>query len=255
VAAEATTRHELEARETDLAQATEAARAATFAVRAASADVDRARTRLEMTVASHSSETMMIRSPCDGVVLRRFKESEGVVAAGAPLVEIGDIHQLEIVTDVLSTDAVRVTPGARASIEGGSDIALAATVRRIEPVGFTKISALGVQEQRVNIVLDFMETGEDDAPLGDAYRVDTRIVLWQSADVLKVPTSALVRDGARWAVYLAREGRARRTIVVLGRHTAQEAEVRSGLFDGAMVVVHPGDVMHDGVRIVNRASP
>jgi HlyD family secretion protein len=125
-------------------------------------------------------------------------------------------------------------------------------VRRIEPGGFTKVSALGVEEQRVNVVLDLVDEGEACAALGDAYRVDVRIVLWESPAVVKVPTSALFRENMRWAVYVARDGRARRTMIELGHQTGQEAEVTSGLAEGEMVIVHPGDLVEDGVRISTR---
>ena len=169
--------------------------------------------------------------------------------------EIGDPRQLEIVTDLLSTDAVLVKPGARAMIEQwGGDTSLAATVRRVEPAGFTKVSALGVEEQRVNVVLDFVDAAGACALLGDAYRVEARIVLWEGRDVLKVPTSALFRDNGQWAVYLVTDDRARRMLVQLGRQTGQEAEVTSGLSEGMLVIVHPGDELRDGARIANRAD-
>jgi HlyD family secretion protein len=251
----ATTIDELDARQTEVSLATKAAEAAAFAVRAAEAGVARARAHLATLVTSSTGGTVMVKAPIDGVVLQRLRESESTVSAGEPLVEIGDLRQLEIVTDLLSTDAVRVAPGAGATVaQWGGDTGLTATVRRIEPAGFTKVSALGVEEQRVNVVLDFVDPGEEYAPLGDAYRVDARIVLWEAADVVKVPTNALIRDGARWAVYLVDDGRARRTIVELGRHTGLEAEVTSGLSVGATVVVHPSDLLHDGVRIAPRAG-
>ena len=176
--------------------------------------------------------------------------------AGEPLVEIGNPDRLEVVADLLTTDAVRVKPGARASVEQwGGDAALAAVVRRIEPGGFTKISALGVEEQRVNVVLDFADPEQACALLGDAYRVEARIVLWEAPEVLRVPTGALFRDNGRWAVYLAREGRARLAIVDLGHSTGQLAEVLSGLSDGDTVVVHPADLLRDGSRIRARPQP
>jgi HlyD family secretion protein len=251
-AAGATATQDLDTREAEVKLASEAANAAGFAVRTASAEVERARARVATTVTGTGGGTVVVRAPVDGVVLQRLRESESVVPAGEPLVEIGDPRQLEIVTDVLSTDAVRVKPGARATIEQwGGDSALAATVRRIEPSGFTKVSALGVEEQRVNVVLEFVDEGEDCATLADGYRVEARIVLWEAPDVLKVPTNALFRDGTRWAVYAASEGRARRTIVELGRRTGQESEVISGLSEGDVVIVHPGDLVRDGVRIAN----
>jgi HlyD family secretion protein len=249
-AAGAIATQELDAREAEVTLASEAANAAAFAVRTASAEVERARARITTAVPRSAAAAVVVRAPVDGVVLRRLRESESVIPAGEPLVEIGDPGQLEIVTDLLSTDAVRVKPGARATIEEwGGDSALAAIVRRIEPSGFTKLSALGVEEQRVNVVLEFVDNGEDCAPLADGYRVEARIVLWEALDVLKVPTNALFRDGARWAVYVASGGRAQRTIVELGRQTGQESEVVSGLSEGDVVIVHPGDLVRDGVRI------
>ena len=188
-------------------------------------------------------------------MLKRLRESESVVPAGEPLVEIGDPGQLEIVADLLSTDAVRVQPGARAMIEQwGGARELAAKVRRVEPSGFTKISALGVEEQRVNVILDFVDPTTPGRALGDGYRVEVRIVVWEGADVLKVPTSALFRDGDDWAVYVVDGDRARQTIVRIGHQTGQEAEVTSGLSEGARVVEHPGDTLTDGALIVERTS-
>jgi len=252
-AAGVTTAQDLEAREADVSLAAEATSAAAFAVRAAAAEVERAKARLTPSAVAGSG-TVAVRAPVDGVVLQRLRESESVVPAGEPLVEVGDSREIEIVTDLLSTDAVRVKPGARAIIEQwGGEGALAATVRRIEPAGFTKVSALGVEEQRVNVVLDFADADDGgDAPLGDAYRVETRIVLWEAPDVLKVPTNALFRDKTNWAVYVVTGGRARRTIVEIGHRTPQEAEVVDGLTEGAMVIVHPGDLVRDGTRIAYR---
>jgi len=252
-AAGVTTKQDLEAREADALVAEEAVNAAAFAVRAASAEVERAQARVGTSVSARGGGAVVVKSPADGVVLQRLRESESVVPAGEPLIEIGDPAQIEIVTDLLSTDAVRVRPGARAMIEQwGGETALAATVRRIEPAGFTKVSALGVEEQRVNVVLDFVDEGEDSASLGDAYRVETRIVLWEAPKVLKVPTNALFRDNTQWAVYVVSGGRARRTIVEIGHQTAQEAEVLDGLTEGARVIVHPGDLVRDGARIANQ---
>jgi HlyD family secretion protein len=191
-----------------------------------------------------------VSAPIDGVVLKRIRESESIVPAGDPLLEIGNPRQLEIVSDLLSTDAVRVKPRARAIIEQwGGDKALAATVRRVEPAGFTKISALGVEEQRVNVVLDFADPSAAFAALGDAYRVEVRIVVWEAAEVLKVPTSALFRDADRWAVYRIEDNRAVRTVVEIGHQTGQEAEITSGLSANARVILHPGDTLNDGARV------
>ena len=164
--------------------------------------------------------------------------------------EIGNPAQLEIVADLLSTDAVRVMPGARAMIEQwGGQKTLDAKVRRIEPAGFTKVSALGVEEQRVNVVLDFTDPAAAFAALGDAYRVEVRIVTWEAADVVRVPTGALFRLGSEWAVYVVENERARRKVVKLGHQTGQEAEVTSGVDAGARVVLHPSDTLTEGARV------
>jgi HlyD family secretion protein len=179
--------------------------------------------------------------------LRIFEKSERTVAPGTPLLEIGDPADLEIVADLLSTDAVKVRTGAPVLVEdwgGGSTIA--AHVRLVEPSGFTKLSVLGVEEQRVKMVADF------DAPsagLGDGYRVEVRVVVWDGADVLKVPTSALFRRGSDWSVFLVRRGRAQRQTVSIGQRGATEAEVLSGLTPGDVVILHPSDRVDDGVRV------
>jgi HlyD family secretion protein len=243
-----------DARESDERLAREAVSAAAFAVQTAVGELERARARLMRPSAPAGAGTVTVVAPADGVVLRRLRESESVVPVGEPLLEIGNPAQLEIVADLLSTDAVRVRAGARATIEQwGEDVVLEATVKRIEPSGFTKVSALGVEEQRVNVILEPSDPSAY-AALGDAYRVDVRIVVWESGSVLKVPTSALFRDGDAWAVYTVVDGRARRTRVELGHQTARDAEVTSGLPDGAQVIVHPGDLIRDGVRVTALAG-
>jgi HlyD family secretion protein len=254
-AAGAETRQELEARESDVKVAQEAVAAAAASVAAASADVQRARARLVPSRPDGGTGLVRVTSPAAGLVLRRLRESESVVPAGEPLVEIGDPGRLEIVADLLSTDAVRVKPGARTIIDQwGENAPLDAKVRLIEPAGFTKISALGVEEQRVNVILDFVDPVKAGALLGDAYRVEVRIVVWEAPDVVKVPTSALFRQGDQWAVYVVNEERARLTIVQLGPQTPQEAQVVSGLEEGARVIVHPGDQVIDGTRVEERTT-
>jgi HlyD family secretion protein len=178
-----------------------------------------------------------------------------MVPAGEPLIEIGDPGRLEIVVDLLSSDAARIREGSRAVVQqvAGDDLALEAAVRRIEPSGFTKVSALGVEEQRVNVVLDRTDFGGEDTVLGDAYRVEVRVVVWEAPDVLKVPTSALFRDGDQWAVYAVRDGIARTTRLELGHQTGREAEVIAGLAEGTRVVVHPGDAIREGIRVRERS--
>lgn len=196
-----------------------------------------------------------VKAPVNGRVLQIDKESEQVVRAGEPLLRIGDPADLEIVTDLLSTDAVKVKPGAEALIEGwGGPQPLAARVRRIDPAGFTKVSALGIEEQRVNTVLDL--TGERDEllPLGHDFRVFVRITVWSSNDVVTVPLGALFRQGNNWAVFTIAEGKARLTQIEIGERNAKVAAVIGGLEPGDEVILHPSDRVVDGVSIERRES-
>jgi HlyD family secretion protein len=241
---------ELEAREAEAKVAEESVNAAVFAVQAATSELQRALARLAPTNPEAAGRIATVTAPVSGVVLKRMRESESIVPAGDPLIEIADPRRLEIVADLLSTDAVRVKPGARAIIEQwGGEKTIDARVRRIEPAGFTKISALGVEEQRVNVVLDFVNPSAASAALGDAYRVEVRIVLWEAPSVLLVPTSALFRVAEAWAVFIVDADRGRRVVVTLGHQTGQQAEVVSGLSDGTRVVLHPVDTLTDGARI------
>jgi HlyD family secretion protein len=250
VQAGALSTQELEARETEAKVAGESVNAAVFAVQAATSELQRAQARLAPSHPEAAGRIVSVTAPVSGVVLKRMRESESIVPAGDPLIEIANPQQLEIVADLLSTDAVRIKPGARAIIEQwGGEKALDARVRRIEPAGFTKISALGVEEQRVNVILDFVNPAAAWAALGDAYRVEVRIVLWESPSVLLVATSALFRVGESWAVFTVEEDRARRVLVTLGHQTGQQAEVVSGLSEGARVILHPVDTLTDGARV------
>jgi HlyD family secretion protein len=217
-------------------------------------DLERAKATL---IAASSEETCRqcdrtpIRAPVGGRVLRLLEESERVVLAGTPVLEVGDPSRLEVVTDLLSTDAVRVQPGDTVLIEEwGGGQALRARVRMVEPSGFTKVSALGVEEQRVNVIADLVEPP---GPLGDRYRVEAQVVLWGAADVLKVPLSALVRRGEEWAVLGVRDGRARLRPVKLGHRGEFEVEVLEGLMPGEEVIRFPSDLIRDGTRV--RARP
>ena len=241
---------ERDARETEVWLARESANMALYAVESATADRVRAEARLASGRSGPAGGVVAVRAPASGVILRRLRESESVVPAGEPLVEIGNPAQLEIVSDLLSSDAVRVRVGARAMVEQwGNDAGLEARVRRIEPSGFTKVSALGVEEQRVNVILDLVDPAGEDASLGDAYRVEVRIVVWEAANILRVPTAALFRDGEGWAVYVIRDGRALLTHVNIGQQNGREAEVVEGVTEGAMVIVHPPDSLVDGSRV------
>lgn len=196
-----------------------------------------------------------VTAPVPGYVLRVPQESERVVVAGTPLVEVGDPARLEMVTDLLSADAVRVQPGAAVLIDAwGGERPLRGRVRLIEPFGFTKISALGVEEQRVNVVIDFVDPRQAWVRLGHGYRATVRIAIWSAPDVAQVPIGALFRTGNRWAVFAVDAGgRARLTPVELGRMNDEAAELRSGLRAGARVILHPGEKVAEGVRVRNRS--
>jgi HlyD family secretion protein len=194
-----------------------------------------------------------VRSPADGRVLRIVQESEAAVQAGQSLVEIGNPHDLEVVIDVLSRDAVQVQPGAAVTmVRWGGAMPLPGRVRRVEPSGFTKISALGVEEQRVNVIVDLEPETVEAAGLADGYRVDARIVVWEQPDAVKVPTGALLRHQTHWAVFTMTEGRAVLRTVELGRMNHEEAEVLDGLSPGERVILHPSDQVRDGIAAAAR---
>ena len=246
---------ELEATERQARTLERALQSADFAVRTAEHQLEVARASLLQARGDAGGRVIPLRSPVSGVVLRLLQESESVVPTGQPLLEIGDLDDLEIVSDFLSSAAVMVKPGQQVHIEQwGGERPLAGRVRRVEPSGFTKISALGVEEQRVNVVVDFDEPREAWAALGDGYRVDLRIVVWHKADVIKVPTSSLFRHESKWAVYLVRDGRAARQIIELGQRNGLEAEVVSGLQPGSQIVVYPSEAVSDGVQLRARGS-
>ena len=189
---------------------------------------------------------IVVRSPVRGRVLQVLHESERVVTAGTPLIVVGDPASLEIVADFLTTDAVRIRPGAQGRIERwGGPQSLVARVRLIEPAAFMKISALGVEEQRVNVICDLVDVP---ASLGDQYRVDVRVVLW-SGVAMKVPATALFMRSGNWNAFAIRGGRARMQTVATGEMSDTEVEIRSGLRRGDAIVLHPSDQVVDGARV------
>lgn len=227
-------------------------RAAGFARDIARFELDVAKAALVRTSpgTEEASWRFSITSPVSGRVLRVMQESAGVVQAGTPLLEVGDPSDLELVVDLLSSDAVAVRPGARAVLERwGGDAPLHGRVRLVEPAAFTKISALGVEEQRVNVIIDFEDPPEARAGLGDAFRVEARIAVWEQPDVLQVPTSALFRRADRWAVFVLENGRAATRDIEIGRRNAERAQVLSGLHEGDIVIIYPSDQVRDSVRI------
>ncbi|MEQ1886837.1 MAG: efflux RND transporter periplasmic adaptor subunit [Bryobacteraceae bacterium] len=226
--------------------------AARHKVDAAAADVKRAEAGLISYKSEASQKTVItwIRSPIDSRVLRILEKSERVITAGTPVVTLSNPGKIEIVADVLSTEAVNVMPGMPVSVENwGGPQALRARVRMVEPYGFTKVSALGVEEQRVNVIADFVDPP---GKLGDGYKVDVRIVTWDGNNVLKVPTSALFRSGQNWSAFTIQNGKAVETPLHVGQRNAMEAEVLGGLAEGAEVIVHPSNSVKNGTAVTVR---
>jgi HlyD family secretion protein len=224
------------------------------ATEAARFDRDAARANLVIpTTQPQAGRSLAVRSPTSGTVMRVAQKSEAIVAAGTPLVELGDPRDLEIVTDLLSSDAVRLLPGARVLIDNwGGAHSLNGRVRRIEPFGFTKISALGVEEQRVNVIIDITDPPERWAKLGHGYRVVIRAVEWESANALQLPVSTLFRNKGKWAVFAVENGRARLVPVTIGWMNDERAELLSGLRKGATVILHPSEKISDDARVKAR---
>jgi HlyD family secretion protein len=242
---------ELEAAQTAFKSAEQATRATEFTVARAEHELQLARARLRPS--TPGGRKVDVVAPVDGVVLKRLRESASVVPVGEPLLEIGDPRSLEIVSDLLSTDAVRVSPGDTVSIEQwGGNQPLEGRVRRVEPSGFMKVSALGVEEQRVNVVIDFADEGES-ARIGDGYRVEVRIVVWRDTAALKVPVGSLFRRGEDWAAFLVENGRVRSQSVQVGQRNDREGQVLKGLSEGQTVVLFPPDTLTDGARVAFRA--
>ncbi|MBI5784286.1 MAG: efflux RND transporter periplasmic adaptor subunit [Rhodocyclales bacterium] len=199
------------------------------------------------------TDTLTARTPVAARVLKVVHESEGTVAAGAPLVEVGNPESLEVEVEVLSSNAVRIAPGARVLFDRwGGDKTLEGRVRVVEPTGFTKVSALGVEEQRVRVIVDFASPRADWQRIGDGYRVEARFVVWEGADVLQVPASALFRHDNGWAVFVADGGRARLRPIEVGQRSALHVQVLAGLDVGARVIAHPDDTISDGARVKPR---
>ncbi len=242
-------RQVMEQAQTAARRASKALAAAQFKVQSAIAEVKQARAGLISVEGQQKAADRMavVRPPASGRILRVLEPSERVVSAGMPLVTISNPNRIEIVADLLSTDAVTVKPGAAVSIGGwGGSKALRGMVRLVEPYGFTKVSALGIEEQRVNVIVDFVDSPET---LGDGYRVEAAIVIWEAADVLKIPTSALFRIAQTWKVFTVQDGTAREQSVEVGHRNALEAEVNKGLKAGQVVVLHPPTELTNGVPV------
>lgn len=227
---------------------------ALFGARVAEHELKVAQTALmQLSGKGDEVDQLEIRSPVAGQVLQVFHESEGVVQGGTPIVEVGDPAALEIVVDVLSQDATRIRQGAAAKIERwGGKTPLRAHVRIVEPSAFTKLSALGVEEQRVNVIIDLDDERELWSSLGDGYRVEARISVWEGEEVLKVPASAVFRSDEAWATFVVQEGSAVLQEVEIGETNGLETQVISGLDEGDRVIAYPSDSVRDGVSVRGR---
>lgn len=241
----------------------EAAEKARVAQRTALAALQAARSRVNATRADEQAvasallapladtasqaRRMQLRSPVTAKVLRVLEKSERTVLAGTPLILLGDPTRFEIVADVLSTDAVKIRPGMSAYVEqwGGPGV-LRAKVRTVEPYAFTKVSSLGIEEKRVNVVLDPLESL---GPLGDGYRVETRTVIWAGDDVLKIASSALFRSGEHWAAFFVDNGRARKRVVQVGERNPRETQLLAGGREAELVVNYPPNELTEGARV------
>ena len=243
----------LEEAETRARQTAAEQQSAEFSAEVARFDLEAARTALQYSLADDASRrpvTVELHAPLASRVLRVTHESEGVVSAGEDLIEIGDPGQLEVAVDVLSQDAVQIRPQTRVLFyRWGGDAPLEGVVRTVEPAGFTKISALGVEEQRVWVIADLVSPRAAWQFLGDGYRVEAHFILWQAPDVLQAPASALFHHDGASAVFVVENGRARRRHVEVGHRNGLVAEIITGLRAGDRVITHPDDRIEDGVRV------
>ena len=242
--------------ETEAKTSAAAKRSADFNVDVAGYDLEAARTTLQYSAATASGipdERVPVRAPIDGRILKVQHECEGAVRTGEPLLEVGDPTALEIEVDVLSADAVKIKPGMQVLFDRwGGEQPLQGRVRNIEPVGFTKISALGVEEQRVLVISDFTSHGEQWQRLGDGYRVEAHFILWQEDDVLQVPASSLFRYKQGWAVFVIDGNRASRREIKVGQRNGLNAQILAGVATGEMVINHPSDAVEDGRSVKQR---
>ncbi len=248
---------EWDAAENQVAVLSRELRAAEFAQQVAEFELTQAQAALQQAEnpAAETAEPMKIVAPVSGYVLNVMEENARIAAAGMPIMEVGDPADLETEIELLSSDAVGVRPGAEVSIEQwGGDQPLRGKVAVIEPGGFTKVSALGVEEQRVKVRVEFVDPLPADHPLGDRFRVEARIITWRGSDVLQIPTGALFRRGGDWMTFVLDAGKARLTKVEVAHNNGTAAEIRSGLTQGQTVLLHPPDAVTDGAAVRARTS-
>ncbi len=243
----------LERAEAEEATLKAAERAAEAALAMRRQELAAARAALRPSGEAGSGELVDVLAPIDGVLLRRLRQSEGPVAQGVPLVEVGDPQEIEIVADLLSEDAVQISRGDPVIISGWGGPALRGKVRRVEPFAFTKVSALGIEEQRVNVVID-LSSGQSAGRLGHGYRVEVAVEIWSGEDILTVPMTALFKQDGRWSVYRIENDRARLRAVTIGQMNGQRAQVLDGLDEGDMLVEHPSSRIADGVKVRAREA-
>lgn len=245
--------NELERARARAAAAAATARSSRFAMEVSRHELEAARTALQYAGGETGADSRIaITTPIAGRVLKLYQQSEGVVAAGQPLIEVGDPQRLEVAIEALSSNAVRLQPGMRVLFERWGGTPLEGRVRLIEPVGFTKISALGVEEQRVLVIADITAPAQQWQTVGDGYHVDARFILWEDDSVLQVPASALFRHNDGWAVFVAVDGRARLREVKPGQRNGLAVHILEGLKEGERVIIHPDETVEDGVRITER---
>jgi HlyD family secretion protein len=227
--------------------------AAQAAANAARADLKRAESTLAHSAAQKplgAAERIAVPAPRAGHVLKLYRESEGAVNAGEPVLDIGDPQDIEVRVDILSADAVKIRQGTPVLFDRWGGVGqLTGTVKTVEPSGFTKVSSLGVEEQRVLVIVEMTSDAQTRSPLGDGYRIEAAFIVWEGKDVLQIPASALFRAGEQWAVFTAEGNRARRQIVEIGHRNGLQAEILSGLAEGAAVITQPNDAIKDGGRI------
>ncbi len=239
--------------ETEAAIRSAEVRAAEFALQVAAHELTKARTALTRPETSAAELRVEVRSPVSGVVLSVMRESETVVSPGMEILEVGDPNDIEIEAEILSRDAVAIKAGDPVEIDHwGGDAPLKARVRRIEPAAFTKISALGVEEQRVYVLADLVDPPERAKALGDRYRVEARIAVWHSEDALTIPAGAVFREANEWKAFVCRNGTASLQSIEAGRTDGRKTEVVSGLQAGEKVLLHPPDTVKDGSAVVER---
>jgi HlyD family secretion protein len=255
LSSDAVSRHEYEVALHDVRTAAQTLQGDEFLIKISEYETEMARVALQRTfVSSEADHSFEVRSPINGVVLRVYQESETQVETGTRLLELGDLGQIEIEVDVLTDEAVRIKRGAKMYVmHHGIETPMVARVRLVEPGAFQKISALGVEEQRVKVIADFEEAIGTQGELGDAYQVDVRVVVWEK-EVLKIPSGALFRRGNVWVVYRVEEGRAMEREVQVGEGNGSETEVISGLTSAERIIVYPSELLKNGSAVVIRKN-